>query len=305
VPLDLSAIYAMATDLLPEQFRMTKFYIAGITALLFMLALSYRVSRKVTFGGMFFILTLLPVIRFKTVSTSWAADRYMYLPSVGLFLIIAVCIYGFLNISIMRSRFARGVVAALLACVFILLSVLTWERCTIWKDTRSLFTDVIIKDPNIALPYSAVAKFYRERGDLYNAIIYAEAAHLSEPGRESYNNLLKGIRKEITLKERTGQDLGKIQERSISDHAKEAKVLNVIGEKHGNAGELERAIEIFKRAVKLDPENADAYNNLGYTFFIMGDRAKGKEYFARALELNPDHEKALKNMSIAKGVRSE
>ncbi len=61
---------------------------------------------------------------------------------------------------------------------------------------------------------------------------------------------------------------------------------------HALKGELEEAVQLFRRAIKIDPNSADAYNNLGNALAMMGKNEEAIEAFRRSIELYPDNELA-------------
>jgi protein involved in polysaccharide export with SLBB domain len=90
-------------------------------------------------------------------------------------------------------------------------------------------------------------------------------------------------------------------DRIVSPEARaEAKRLFKEGEKYGLAGLYSQAVEIFQRALKLDPGNADAYYGLGHAYFDLHQWAKAVESLERAVELNPKDQEARDRLSLAR-----
>lgn len=94
---------------------------------------------------LYFWVTLLPVIGLVQVGRQAAADRYMYLPSLGLFILVGVgCAACFLTFSGYKKYIFSGVVVIAILC----LGALTVRQQAIWKDSVTLWTYQIEKDPN-------------------------------------------------------------------------------------------------------------------------------------------------------------
>ena len=91
--------------------------------------------------------------------------------------------------------------------------------------------------------------------------------------------------------------------RIVSPEAKaEAKRLYKEGVKYGVAGLFSQAAEIFERAVKLDPQNADAHFALGHAYFDLEQWRKAAKSFERAVQLNPRDQQATEFLSLARSL---
>jgi len=90
-------------------------------------------------------------------------------------------------------------------------------------------------------------------------------------------------------------------DRTVSPEARaEAKRLQKEGEKYGLAGLYSQAVEIFQRALKLDPGNADAHFGLGHAYFDLRQYEKAVDSLERAVELNPKDQEARDRLSLAR-----
>ena len=77
-------------------------------------------------------------------------------------------------------------------------------------------------------------------------------------------------------------------------------LLNSRGESAGRGGDLDAAINLFERALEMDPANAEVLNNLGYAWYMRGDPVRAEEYFRKALTIDPDNAKAKANIEYIK-----
>ncbi|OGW75837.1 MAG: hypothetical protein A2Z72_04200 [Omnitrophica bacterium RBG_13_46_9] len=91
-------------------------------------------------------------------------------------------------------------------------------------------------------------------------------------------------------------------ETGVVDHAKEAETLNEVGVELGKTGNIDRAIEMFNKAIKVDPKNADSYNNLGFAYAKKGENKRAEEYFKKAIEIDPNHKKARMNLDYIRSL---
>ncbi|OGW75834.1 MAG: hypothetical protein A2Z72_04185 [Omnitrophica bacterium RBG_13_46_9] len=295
MPVKLSAIYAYYSTVRPEHMAEIKYYAAGLGLLLAAIAFSMRYSKKVLFGSAFFIVTIAPVLKIITAGSAFAADRYMYLPSVGIFYILAVFFDWVARNKIAGLRIVRFAMIFFFFAAVTLFSFLTWNRCLIWKDTKTLFTDVLIKDPNIALGYNNIGLDFAKKDDFDNAIRYYKMALMVDPDYDLAN---KNIRIAYELKR---QWVSKAippaaQAEKREDRAKEVILLNKLGIEQGKFKKLENAVFLFKEAIGLDPNYVESYNNLGIAYFRKGEHGLAEQYFRKALGIDPTHKEARVNL---------
>lgn len=137
LPINLSNLYPYPTVLT------FKFYLyAAICIAVCYVVWEKKNNTTVLFGSLFFFISLLPVLQFIRFSQIFAADRFTYFCYIGLFYIIGI--YA----SRAFEKLNKKVV--LIACfiVTVFLSILTWNRCEVWKDNNSLWQDALSKYPN-------------------------------------------------------------------------------------------------------------------------------------------------------------
>ncbi len=302
VPLNLSAIYPYHS-VNPTHIAQIKYYFAAVLVLAGLVAVSRRWSKKIIFGSAFFLITVLPVLKIIPVGDAFAADRYMYLPSIGLFYIFAVFVNWILKSEFCRRNARRIGVYTILAVIVASLSGLTWQRCMIWKDSSTLFTDVVSKYPTASIAWNNLGTFSAEKGETDKAIGYFREALLVNPDLD-----LAQVNIESAYKDRarmasetlTEEESLRMREKDIKE---EAMFLNSLGENQGKSGDIDDAITLFKKAARLDPSNADSYNNLGFAYYRKGEVYLAEEYFNKALEIDPDHEKARRNLDFIRKLK--
>lgn len=167
IPINLSACYSYPQQLdgtLPVQYVLG----AMTTFILLILVVIYRKRIQTATVGLvlycIFILPVLQIIPFNNASLT--ADRYVYLGIAGL----TFC--GVAVVDLMRIRFkiSSWVIAAASITLVGVFCFMSLQRITVWKDSITLFTDVIRKDPNTAIAYGNRANARVARGDYEGAI---------------------------------------------------------------------------------------------------------------------------------------
>ncbi len=295
VPVNLSAMYpyySMSIECPGEG----KYYIAALVLLAILVVFSRKFSRKIIFGSSFFIITILPVLKIVPAGEVFAADRYMYLPSIGIIYMLAVLFDRMFCSRTAGIKGMRSVMVLSFSLIVILFSVLTWKRCVIWKDTNTLFGDVIKKYPDVATPYNQMGLFYAKKGDMDRAIKNFKRALTIKPGSKvTRDNLERAQRQRRDILDQ-GMSSTTGQPYAGRDVSGRVELLNRSGEEQGKAGDLDKAISLFEEAIELDPDHAGSYNNLGYAYYKKGDYKQAEKYFKKTLEVDPKHEKAGINL---------
>jgi tetratricopeptide (TPR) repeat protein len=227
------------------------FLIAGI--------LLGRYNKTITFGTLFFFITILPVLPIKIV-----ADRYIYIPSIGIFFIAAEGFDWLYRSKLEPIKIVKPILAILLIGILGTFSFLTWERCQVWKDNMSLWNDVLKNYPNIPVAYNNRGEVYLRRGDYDKAISDYNQALSIDPNYETAYYLYENRGTAYLLK-----------------------------------GDYERAIADYDRAVRIRPDYALAYHNRGTAYLYKGDLEKAIADFNKVLEIDPEYAEAYFNKAIA------
>ena len=307
VPVNLSALYHYHV-LVPEHFIRARYFFAALAVILTLAITGAYYSRKIRFGLAFFLITILPVLQLIPAGSAYAADRYMYLPSIGLFFVLAVLFGKVLRRIGLVNRLLKLFPIFFMCLWMAWLSVLAWERCGVWKDTETLFSDVIEKQSvPVAKPYVLLGNFFMEKGYLEKAEESFREAIRVEPGHiRSYNYLanlylVKGdvpsatehyenvLRMEpgneeailnIYFLNRKEFERVQLEKGLVSQ---EAMALNDQGIATGRSGDIDKAILLFKRAVDLAPDYPGSYHNLGIAYLKKGEHRLSDEYFKKTI----------------------
>jgi tetratricopeptide (TPR) repeat protein len=286
----------------------------------------FRRSKIYTFGLSMFFLTLLPLLQLIPVGRAIMADRYFYIPSVGLILCIA---FGFQEIRNVTVRYA-------LFILFILvLSSLSFSRCLVWQGSMTLWNDVISKYDYATTAYFNRGFAYSGLGQWDNAITdYSRAIEIDPASTKGYYNrgvaygnlgnwdkaiadYSKAI--EIDPKFTNAYDnrgvawvnLGQ-WDKAIADYTtvlendpEFTKAYNQRGFAYGNLRQWDKAIANYSKAIEIDPKYADAYDNRGVAYGNTGQFERAIADFSTAIGIDPNFTTAYFNRGIAFGERGQ
>lgn len=295
-PIDLSPLYPYPSriSLLSLQYVSSLFVISGITVFCILSWKKYKVFLAV---WVYFIVTLLPVLGVVKIGTQAAADRYTYLPSIGPFFLMGLCMAWLWKKDAAPKNgvtLKRLSVIAFSILISSILSVMTIKQIGIWRDSLTLW-DTELKRYSIPVAYNNRGNAYLMLGQYQQAIEdYNKALEQDRDFAKAYNN--RGL---------AYGNLGKYQlaiedfSVSIRKNNREPMAYFNRGNVFKALGDYQKAIEDYSKAIELNPRKADFYNNRGNTFLKLYSYQQAIEDFNVAIRLNCDYDKAYLNRGIA------
>lgn len=179
LPFHLSGFYPLAESVNPIE----PILAVLILYLAFALLIKKREnSRAVIFGVLFFLSTIILVLGFFPIGKSTVADRYTYVSYVGIFFIIANWLQG-----ILKKK--NKIITALFLAVVLVFSLMTYQRCQVWKDSLTFWNDVISKYPKAAIAYLNRGKFNAQGNQIDKALSdFTKAIEIKPYYYKAYNN---------------------------------------------------------------------------------------------------------------------
>ena len=231
-------------------------------------------------GWLWFLGTLLPVIGLVQVGDQSMADRYTYVPFIGLFIMIAWSLPSAAFSPINRGQIAAMVVALPL----IALAAVTFRQIQFWKNTETLFDHAIEVTEGNFVAHNLLAGALGQQGDLIGARDHIEKAlQLKSNYAGAHYNL--GM---IMLYQR---DFASAQEQfnlALQTNQLDPMIWNALGVAQVNQGQFDEAIANYRHALGLNPNFADAFTDLGAALLDQGKYAEAIEMSEKALRLRPN-----------------
>ena len=260
-----------------------------------------RYTRKVIFGSLFFFLTLLPVMSIVPFHGAAAADRFMYIPSIGLFYLAGV---AFQKIYVWRVRWEKAKkvsLAVLLRVIVTTLGTLTWQRSNVWQDSETLWLSVLKNYPEVPVAHNNLGNVYLKKGRLDAAISeYKMAISLNPSDAGLYNNLGAAYLKKGRLDAAIAE-----YQKAISLNPDYALAHNNLGNAYLGKGETDAAIAEYQKAISLNPADALAHYNLGVAYGGKGKLDAAIAEYRKTISLNPTNAPAHSNLGIIYARKGE
>ncbi|MBN1405796.1 MAG: tetratricopeptide repeat protein [Candidatus Omnitrophica bacterium] len=252
----------------------------SLIAIITFLSLWYIKRVPWFFTGWFWYLgTLVPVIGFIQAGQQAMADRYTYIPIIGVFLIVT---YGIEKI--MRScRYRKIVLLSGSIAIIAVLSILTRKQVMVWKNSSTLFGHAVEVTRNNYVAHSIYGVSLLGYGEFEKAISHFTEAYKIRPDLQRAH-----INIGIAYEGMGNLDSAVYHYRmAIEAEPGSWKAYNNMGLVLVKQKRYSEAIEVLKTALTISPDSWEANNNIGIAYGRKGDFQKSVQYYSRATELNP------------------
>ncbi len=209
------------------------------------------------------------------------ADRYAYLPAIGLSMVI-----GSLLLEAWRGlpRLGFALCCAMMAGVLGTLAGLTWAQTQVWRNTNSLWAYNCSQDPGSSFSQNGYGYVLLTAGDIDAAIpCFQESIRIKPDNHKAHENLWIAL-------ERKG-DLARLLRAYESASAVPQSQFPAVLRKANrllNDAKAPESIPFFELACRLHPDDAEARNNYGLALARMGRRDRAEEQYRIAIQLDPN-----------------
>jgi tetratricopeptide (TPR) repeat protein len=251
----------------------------------------WRTRRYLLVGWFWFVGTLIPVIGLVKFTVTSYADRFTYIPYIGLFIMIAWGLPELLS----KLPYRKAVLGISMMIVLMAFGICSHRQVSFWNNSISLFSHALEVTQNNYLAYNNLGAAYETLGRYQDAIdAYKQAIGIKPDYADACYNL--GI---------AYGNLGRYQEaieayrQAIGIKPDNADAYNNLGVAYYSLGRYQEAIEVFKQAIRIKPDNADAYNNLGAAYGRLGRYQEAIEAYKQAIGIKPDNADAHNNIGTA------
>jgi Flp pilus assembly protein TadD len=230
-------------------------------------------------GWLWYVVTLLPVIGLVQVGSQAMADRYTYLPGIGLFIAI---VWGIQALIERRPRL--GVVATPAAVLAVALYALAAHaQVRHWQNDLTLWGHAIDVTAENARAHNNLANALVASGDTGEAIAhYREAVRIRPTFAEAHGNLANTL----ATQGRVADAIAEYRE-ALRLNPRDPFALNGLGAALDDAGRTSEAIEQYLEAIRVDPTFASAYNNLGVAYANQGRSRDAIGALSAAVRIRP------------------
>ena len=292
-PFRLSAFYPYPVSpgvALPVLYYLNPVVLLGIA---YLVLVTMRKTRAVVFGALFFLVNVMFLLQFVRAGNAYQADRFTYIPYLGLFFIIAWAASRLAT----RNRTVQMImkVTAVLFTVFFFCG--TYARCKDWKDSMTLWDHVIRNYDNAQLAYENRGVACCEIGQWENAIAaFSRAIMIDTAYAKAFYD--------------RGVAYGNLEQwdKSVADYSKTigidpnyAEAYSNRGNAYAKSGQWTEAIEDFSKAIGLTPDDAPDYYNRGNAYSNLTLWDKALDDYTTAIRIDGGFAKAWSNRGSVYG----
>ena len=245
----------------------------------------------VAVGWFWYLGTLVPVIGLVQVGIQAMADRYTYIPLIGIFIILTW------STSELVVKFPRLKIALITvtAAILLFLSVTAFKQVRHWQSTLSLFEHTLAVTTNNWLPHFNLGFALDKQGQTEEAAVqYQEALRINPDYEPAHTNLGLALDK---LK-RYDQAIHHFSE-ALRINPGYEKAHNNLGITLDKTGRTDEAVIHYREALRLKPDYENAHNNLGLALEKLGRTDEAVTHYREALRIRPDYERAHYNLANA------
>jgi protein O-mannosyl-transferase len=257
VPVNFSAIHPYPAF---KEFNQGSFAISLILSVVAVILIaimtirSVRKTRLYVFGLSFYFITVGLVLQFITVGIAITAERYSYLPYVGLSIIPATLIAG-------STKAKRIILLIISGCFIVMCMIISRQQVKVWANSETLWTQAIDRYPHLELPRRSRGKYYSKKS--LAAKREAEIKMYEEKALVDFTEAIKA-------------------------GTKSADVFQGTGVIYASKGDLNNAIKLLNIALSIDPKKGAAYYNRALVYDRMNKKEEAIKDYNMALIYNPD-----------------
>ncbi len=248
-------------------------------------------------GWLWYVGMLVPVIGIVQVGLQARADRYTYLPQIGLYVALT---WAAADVS-KSWRHRRIILSVAATAVLAALTWSAWIQTSYWRDSESLWMHTLAVTSDNDNIRQHLCDALLDKGRVDDAIMHARIAVKMRPESADAHNALGAA---LSRK-------GQLDEALV--HLRAALELNPnVLRLHYNLanallqeGEVDAAIAHYQRELEIQPNFAEGHNNLANALFRKGQPSEALVHLQEALRLNPNYAEARNNLGIALSQKGE
>lgn len=296
-PVNLSAFYPYPylQDPVPVLYYAGPVLVPGLIGLVAWLWLK-KGNKLAVFVAGFFLINIILVLQFLQVGGAVMADRYTYVPYIGLFFGLAMGLSYLIRKQIKPWATVGSVVMglAILGCAFG-----TFQRVDDWQNSGTIWSDVIEKYPRLVpTSYLNRGKYHFVKEDREKAIADWEIAIQVDPNyQEAYNNL--GL---MYYEKKEFDRALELFNKALSINPEYATSLKYRANCYVNKGQFQQAIPDYIEYNRLNPNDPYGHNGLGVSYQNSGNYQEAVKAFGEAIRRDPRNGFYYYNRSVAEGA---
>ena len=242
-------------------------------------------------GWLWYLSMLVPVIGLVQSGDLARADRYTYLPQIGLYVLLTWAVADLCA----RLRQRGLLLGSLASLVIAALAIAAHQQTAHWHDSAALWNHALACNPDNAVAHDNLGSALDTQGRRAEAISHHRRAVEIKP---DYGPALNSIGAYLLFTGQVSEAIPYFQ-KALEIKPTNAAAHNNLANCFLKTGQFEDAIAHFRKALEITPDFAGAESNLGGAFFLTGRVANAIVHYEKALEIQPDNAEAHANLASA------
>ena len=278
-------------EALPVMYYLAPVILIGLAVLVF---LTRKKNKAIVFGSLFFVVNIMFLLQILSAGQAFQADRFTYIPYLGFFFLAAWGAQYFVE----RNKSFSVPVFTAIPVILVIFMIMTHQRCLAWKNSETIWTDVIEQFPEkIANAYANRASYYRKTNQWPKSIDdYTVAMRLDKKNPVSIMN-----RGNLYF------DMGKDSEAYVDYMAAlkmKKKTMDLqrlyanIGAIYGRKKMYDSAMVYLNKSVEEDPKFAVAYLNRALTYEERDMNQQAIQDYLKYIELKPEDDRVYSSIGV-------
>jgi tetratricopeptide (TPR) repeat protein len=277
VPIKLAVFY-------PYPSFIPAWKIIGASVLLafisFFVLKAFKAQPYLAIGWFWYLGTLVPVIGLVQVGTQAMADRYTYIPLVGLFIMI---VWGFPQL-VKRWKYKKHVIIGVSLSGYSVLAVITWFQVGHWSDNFSLYQHAIHVTQNNHVAHNNLGAALYQAGKRMDATgHFMRALEIKPDYHEALTNFYTALHAGRSIDQAID-----IAEKLLTIYPRNSSLYYTLGVLYGQKGALSHALEKYQQALIHHPKFAQAQFDLAHIYALLGDDENALQAYRRVVEIQSD-----------------
>ncbi len=292
LPINLTCFYPFPVKLPLWQSTGAFVLLVSITV---MVVRSFDKRPYLFFGWFWYLGTLVPAIGIVQAGL-WpaVADRFVYIPYIGLFVAISWGIVDFFK----RSGLDTKWLATAGSGIVLVFAALSYNQVRFWENSITLFTHAVEVTRNNFLSHYALGYAYEQRDKPLEAIQHYKTSLRINPEQ---TDVQYNLAKVLVSQGQPGEAV--VHYRTVLKlDPKDFQAHNNLGNIYVRQGKLGQAVDHYKAAIRIRPEYAKAHKNLGAALVLKADMITAIEHLNEALRIQPEDEQTRQYLKLAQSL---
>jgi tetratricopeptide (TPR) repeat protein len=292
-PTNLIALYPIGGAIPVGNVLLWGFSLVAITLIA---VLQARHRPFIAFGWLWYLITLLPMIGILQSGYQSMADRFTYIPLIGIFVTGTWTLCEFIDQSSNRKAYGT----ALAICILFPCLLLSRAQIEFWRDSLSVFGHVLAVEPRNSLAQNNFGNALVVTGRVDEAIPHFRAAVEIADNAQAYLNLGN-----ILYSQQRFTEAIQNYKNATRTDPQFALAHNNLGLALAKQGSVQEAVTELLIAIQLNPTSAQSRNDLGVVLAKAGRIDEAIDAFRQALKMNPADQNASANLADLQAMRRD